>query len=73
MKEEKLGLLLEEPLIFDKSSPGRRGVEPVENDVPEADPAARIPAGLLRDDIPGFPEVSEIDTVRHYTRLSQWN
>ncbi|MBI3857416.1 MAG: aminomethyl-transferring glycine dehydrogenase subunit GcvPB, partial [Planctomycetes bacterium] len=32
-----------------------------------------IPKGLLRDGLGGFPDLSEIDTVRHYTRLSQWN
>lgn len=73
MKELNKGLLLEEPLIFEKSSPGRTGVEPVSFDVPEAEPGEHIPRELLRDDIKGFPEVSEIDTVRHYTRLSEWN
>ncbi len=29
--------------------------------------------GALREDIEGFPELSEIDVVRHFTRLSQWN
>ncbi|MBI5588058.1 MAG: aminomethyl-transferring glycine dehydrogenase subunit GcvPB [Deltaproteobacteria bacterium] len=67
------GLLLEEPLIFEKSSEGRVGVEPASFDVPAADAASLIPKGLLRDGLGGFPDLSEIDTVRHYTRLSQWN
>ena len=67
------GLLHEEPVIFEKSSAGRIGIEPPSYDVPEADPAKVIPARLLREDLDGFPDVAEIDTVRHYTRLSQWN
>ena len=27
----------------------------------------------MRDDIPDFPELAELDVVRHFTRLSQWN
>ena len=70
------GLLMEEPLIFEKSSKGRTGVEPAAFDVPEANIKALIPERFLRDGndgFGGFPEVSEIYTVRHYTRLSQWN
>ncbi|MDP2690098.1 MAG: aminomethyl-transferring glycine dehydrogenase subunit GcvPB, partial [Deltaproteobacteria bacterium] len=67
------GTLQDEPVIFERSSPGRTGVEPASFDVPEVEAGAVIPKGLLRESIEGFPEVSEIDTVRHYTRLSQWN
>ena len=67
------GLLMEEPLIFERSSEGRVGIGPAEFDVPEVDPKALIPEGLLRGAIAGFPDVSEMDAVRHYTRLSQWN
>lgn len=67
------GLLMEEPLIFERSSEGRAGVEPAAFDVPEADAGKLIPGKFLRDNIEGFPDVSEIDAVRHYTRLSQWN
>jgi glycine dehydrogenase subunit 2 len=57
-----------EPTVFDLSSPGRVGVE-----FPEADvPMAELPAGLLRDDLP-LPELAEVDVVRHYLRLSQFN
>lgn len=59
-----------EPLIFELSSKGRTGVLPPHNDVPEADPAQGIPSDMLRDDLP-LPEVSEIDVVRHFVRLSQ--
>lgn len=70
------GLVLEEALIFEKSSVGRIGVEPVSLDLPETDPCSVIPKGFLRDesdDMDGFPDLAEIDVVRHYTKLSQWN
>ncbi len=59
---------MKEPLIYDLSSPGRHGVTMPEPDVP----LAELPADLLRDDL-DLPEVSEIDVVRHYLRLSQRN
>jgi glycine dehydrogenase subunit 2 len=60
---------MSEPLIYDLSAPGRCGVVLPESDVPAA---ALPPDALLRDDLP-LPEVSEIDIVRHYLRLSQLN
>jgi len=57
-----------EPVIFDLSSPGRLGVSLPEPDVP----AYPLPRGLARDDLP-LPEVSELDVVRHFVRLSQLN
>lgn len=57
-----------EPLIFEISRPGRCAVALPELDVPPAE----LPRDLLRDDLP-LPEVSEVDLVRHYTRLSQMN
>ena len=57
-----------EPLIFELSRPGRVGVTLPRLDVPPSD----LPADLVRDDLP-LPEVSEVDAVRHYTRLSQMN
>ncbi|HEX5502118.1 MAG TPA: aminomethyl-transferring glycine dehydrogenase subunit GcvPB [Thermomicrobiales bacterium] len=57
-----------EPLLFELSKPGRHGVPLPAVDVPEEP----IPAELCRDDL-DLPEVSEIDVVRHFTRLSQLN
>ena len=57
-----------EPLIFELSSPGRRAVRIPESDVPEAAP----PTDLQRKSL-NWPEVSEIDVVRHFTRVSQKN
>jgi len=41
-------------------------------DVEAAPIDSLIDPKLLRDDIAGLPEVSEIDVVRHFTRLSTW-
>lgn len=54
--------------IYDLSSPGRSGVQMPDIDVPET----AIPNEYLRDELP-LPEVSEVDVVRHYVRLSQKN
>ncbi len=61
---------MREPLIFDQSRPGRRA--------PSQAPATGhavddLPAALLRQTPPVMPEVSELQVVRHYTRLSQLN
>ncbi|MCU0511941.1 MAG: aminomethyl-transferring glycine dehydrogenase subunit GcvPB [Anaerolineae bacterium] len=57
-----------EPLIYELSVPGRVGVNLPVCDVP----AAPLPADLLRDDLK-LPEVSELQVVRHYLKLSQLN
>jgi glycine dehydrogenase subunit 2 len=67
------GLVFNEPLIFEQGSPGRVGYSLPPCDVPEKPPETLIPPHLLRGPIPGLPEVSEVDVVRHYTRISQWN
>ncbi|MGB3209809.1 MAG: aminomethyl-transferring glycine dehydrogenase subunit GcvPB [Desulforhopalus sp.] len=62
------GLIFEEPLLWEKGKEGRRGMSLPESDVP----AAEFPAELAGAG-PNFPDLSEVDVVRHYTRLSQWN
>jgi glycine dehydrogenase subunit 2 len=57
-----------EPLLFDISSPGRAAFSLPDLDVPQAP----LPEGYVRDDL-SLPEVSELEFVRHYTRLSQKN
>ena len=57
-----------EPLIYDLSAAGRPGVSLPAPDVP----VAGLPKGLVRKDLP-LPELSEIDVVRHFVRLSQLN
>jgi glycine dehydrogenase subunit 2 len=56
-------------LIFEQSRPGRRAP----GQAPAAEAVAGIPARFLRETPPGLPEVSELQVVRHYTRLSQKN
>ena len=59
-----------EKLIFEYSRPGRGAV----GQWPEKAAApADLPAALRRKGRPLLPEVSELDVVRHYTRLSQLN
>lgn len=62
-----------EGLIFEHSSPGRVGYDLPKLDVPEADLSAALAPGNVRAEIAEFPEVSEMDVVRHFTRLSTWN
>ncbi len=69
-KGKQAGLLLDEPLIFERSRPGRCGFGV---EASAADPADFLPAEMLRAPIDGFPEVSEPDVLRHFLRLSQWN
>jgi glycine dehydrogenase subunit 2 len=67
------GLVYREDLIFEQSTAGRVGYSLPAAEVPEVATQTVIPAHLLRDEITGFPEMAELDVVRHFTRLSQWN
>ena len=60
-----------EGLIFEHSKKGRRGYKLPALDVPETD--LPLPAALLRDEIADEVEVSEVDVIRHFTRLSKLN
>jgi glycine cleavage system P protein (glycine dehydrogenase) subunit 2 len=62
-----------EPLLFEISSPGKQGYQLPELDVPAVDPAEALGSANVRAEIEGFPEVSEVDAIRHFTRLSTWN
>ncbi len=61
-----------EGLVFEKSSPGKRAYKLAPLDVPEVDPAALL-GDLHREDTGMLPELSEIEIIRHFTRLSTWN
>ncbi len=57
-------------LIFEQAHPGRRAhaqLPDIDGDI------ADLPTDLLRDSPPALPQCSEMDVVRHYTRLSQKN
>ncbi len=61
-----------EALVFEKSSPGKKGYRLPQLDVPEVDPAQLLGAAVRQ--APGeLPELSEIEIIRHFTRLSTWN
>jgi glycine dehydrogenase subunit 2 len=62
-----------EPLLFEISSPGKKGYQLPDLDVPAVDAKAALGAEHVRSEIEGFPEVSEVETIRHFTRLSTWN
>jgi glycine dehydrogenase subunit 2 len=62
-----------EPLLFELSSPGKAGYQLPELDVPAVDAEAALGAANVRPGIEGFPEVSEVEAIRHFTRLSTWN
>ena len=61
-----------EGLIFEKSSPGKAAWKLPPLDVPEAD-VAKLLGSSERKDLGNMPEVSEIEIIRHFTRLSTWN
>ena len=62
------GLIFDEPLLWEKGGKGRSGFSLPENDVG----SFPLPADLSGE-APDLPDLSEVEVVRHYTRLSQWN
>jgi len=64
---------INEPLIFERSSPGKVAYQLPELDVPPVDSREALGAENVRDEIADFPEVSEVEAIRHYTRLSTYN
>ncbi len=60
-------------LLFEQSRPGRIGVQLPASGVEEQALDSLLPADLVRDEIEGMPELSEVDVLRHYTRLSRRN
>ncbi|GIP13679.1 MULTISPECIES: aminomethyl-transferring glycine dehydrogenase subunit GcvPB [Paenibacillus] len=63
----------EELLIFERSRPGRIGYSLPECDVPAVPKEELVPPEMLRREGLSFPEVYEVDVVRHYTALSRRN
>ena len=62
-----------EALLFERSSPGKSGYQLPPLDVPAVDPAAALGPQNTRAEIADFPEVSEVEAIRHFTRLSTHN
>jgi glycine dehydrogenase subunit 2 len=59
-----------EPLVFERSGEGKVGYSLPPLDVPET---VAIPEGLLRGEVEGETEISEVEVARHFTRLSRLN
>ncbi len=62
------GLIFNEPLLWEKGKKGRTGYS-----LPRRDVERRAVDKELAGGGPAFPDLSEIDVVRHFIRLSQWN
>ncbi|MBI4166027.1 MAG: aminomethyl-transferring glycine dehydrogenase subunit GcvPB, partial [Acidobacteria bacterium] len=60
-------------MIFDRSTAGKSGVDLPPLDVPPVPAAQTLGADFYRTDVEGFPEISELEVIRHFTRLSTWN
>lgn len=63
------GLILEEPLLYEQGKPGRIGFSLPRTEVSAKEP----PEQLKRKQAANLPEISEVDGVRHFVRLSQQN
>jgi len=61
-----------EPTIFERSSPGRMGISWPQPDVPEHPPVEYLGQDNIRSKLP-LPELTEVDVIRHFTRLSAVN
>jgi glycine dehydrogenase subunit 2 len=72
IKKASQHLAQNEGLIFEKSSAGKKAYRLPPLDVPEVNPA-KLLGDSYREDLGSMPEVSEIEIIRHFTRLSTWN
>src|SRR5208283_4256824 len=61
-----------EGLVFEKSSPGKKAYKLPPLDVPAVDPVSLL-GNSWRSESAQLPELSEIEIIRHFTRLSTWN
>jgi glycine dehydrogenase subunit 2 len=73
IKKVSKHIVQNEPLLFEMSSPGKLGYQLPDLDVPPVDAEAVLGKENVRREIEEFPEVSEVDAIRHFTRLSTWN
>jgi glycine dehydrogenase subunit 2 len=73
IKKVSKHIVQNEPLLFEQSSPGKSGYQLPPLDVPPVDAEAVLGKAHVRSEIEDFPEVSEFETLRHFTRLSTWN
>jgi glycine dehydrogenase subunit 2 len=73
IKKARRHVTQNEELIFERTAAGKAFFTLPPLDVDAADPGAVLGSDGVRDEVEGFPEVSEMDVVRHFTRLSTWN
>lgn len=73
IKKVSRHIVQNEPLLFELSSPGKAGYQLPPLDVPDFNPEEVLGRSYVRDEIEDFPEVSEFETLRHFSRLSTWN
>lgn len=73
IKKTSRHIVQNEPLVFERSSPGKSGYQLPELDVPAVDPIEVLGSQNTRKEIEDFPEVSEVEAIRHFTRLSTYN
>jgi glycine dehydrogenase subunit 2 len=73
IREARPHVTRNEDLIFERTTPGKSGVDFPPLDVPEVPAEQLLGEELTRSEIEGFPEVSELEVIRHFTRLSTWN
>ncbi len=63
----------DQPLIFEYTTPGRVGYSLPDLDVPDVNVSEYLPSDYVRETAPEWPEVSELQIMRHYTALSKRN
>ncbi len=73
IKKVRSHIAQNEPAIFARSSPGKIAYQLPDLDVPPVDPREALGSANVRDEIEDFPEVSEVEAIRHFTRLSTHN
>jgi len=73
IREARPHVTRNERLIFERSTPGKAGVDFPPLDVPSVSVEELLGAELSRSEVEGFPELSELEVIRHFTRLSSWN
>ncbi|MCI0414485.1 aminomethyl-transferring glycine dehydrogenase subunit GcvPB [bacterium] len=72
MKSTKQAGHLDEPLIFEKRK-DRSGYSLPPAEIAEVKAEEILPGELIREQISEMPEISELEVIRHFTRISQWN
>src|SRR6185369_16643787 len=74
IKKAATHVVQNEGLLFETSRSGRVGYSIPALDVPQREATELVEARLLRDDdLEGMPKLSEVDVIRHFTRISTWN